>query len=115
MAEEDLGRNSVRADFLSPVNHRHFLICFHAPHGSRSRIVFMSTKPHSSSLTARSSRSGLQLQKPQSTSGFSKFRKALTIKPRGKRSKTRWRISVFSSGKVWVFPTGKRSSHAAVR
>ena len=59
-------------------------------------------QPPSSSLTARSSRSGLQPQKPQSTNGFSKFRKALTIKPRGKRSKTRWQVFAFSRGTVWV-------------
>ena len=38
-------------------------------------------QPPSSSLTARSSRSGLQPQKPQSTSGFRKYRKVLTIAP----------------------------------
>jgi len=75
----------------------------------------MSTKPPSSSLTARSSRSELQPQKPQSTSGFSKFRKALTVAQSMRPLKMHWEPFAFSRRTVWVFPIGNRSDRCIKR
>jgi hypothetical protein len=46
-------------------------------------------------LTGKGFLSESQPQKPQSTSGSSKFRKILTIKPRDESSIARWRIFAF--------------------
>jgi len=64
----------------------------------------MSTKPRSWKLIVKSSRSESKPQKPQYSSGFSKFRKTLSIKPRGKRSKTQWQVFAFSKRDSLGFP-----------
>src|SRR5258705_9624 len=75
----------------------------------------MSTKPQSWSLTAKSSQSGLQPQRPRFSIGFRQYRKALTIKQKDRLLKTHWQLFAFSREMSWVLPTGKRSSHTAVR